>query len=344
MVLARLFQLLPFKELAWRTNLMSAVFGIIAALLLFDLAKSSIQNPGEKAWVRNLVGFLTALAFGLSPLFWSQAVVTEVYTLHTFFIVLILWLTPFSGSREAWLFRKARLLNSKRLDRIGGLVFGLALGNQLTVIFLLPVWLLIGVFHRELGTDFAKKIRSKRDEISIQLPKPDWVVLIRRSGWLCLGLLVYILIPIRARTGSPVIWGNPVDWEGFWWLVSGEMYQDRVLSLDLGYLWPRIRNWAGWLLDHFGFLGLILGFFGLLYGNPRYKRFYWITIWIFVAYSVFAVGYNSSDSYVLLIPAYLAFALWFGLGVAKLMEYASGMGGALFCQSWSCWSSCLPLG
>jgi hypothetical protein len=331
MIVARLFQLLPFGNLAWRTNLMSAVFAIFTAPLLSDLVRRSVRVSDDRPWLSDLVGVFTALAFGLSPLFWSQAVITEVYTLHTFFIVLLLWLTPFASAKEAWLFsKKTRLINSKFLDRIGGLIFGLALGNQLTVVFLLPVWLLIGVFHRELGANNAKKIRSNRDAITIQLPEPDWNVLIRRVGWLCLGLLVYILIPIRARSGSPVIWGNPVDWDGFWWLVSGKMYQDRVLSLDLGYLWPRIRNWAGWLLDQFGFLGLLLGFFGLLYGTPRFKRFYWITIWIFMAYSVFAVGYNSSDSYVLLIPAYLVFALWFGLGVARLFEYAAGMAGSSF--------------
>jgi hypothetical protein len=347
MLLARLFQLLPFGNLAWRTNLMSAVFAILTVLLVSALARRSVQALDKQPWLPDLVGFLTGLAFGLSSLFWSQAVITEVYTLHTFFIALILWLTPFTlevqlfqkagllyskwltpfaSVNEAWIFKKkSRLLNSKFLDCIGGLVFGLALGNQLTVAFLLPVWLLMGVFHRQSGTDFVKKIRSNKDSISIQLSKPDWMVLARRAGWLGLGLLVYVVIPIRARSGSPVIWGDPIDWEGFWWLVSGQMYQDRVLSLDLGYLIPRLRNWAGWLLDQFGFLGLLLGFFGLLYGAPRFKRFYWITAWIFLIYSVFAVGYNSSDSYVLLIPAYLAFALWFGLGVAKLLEYAAGM-------------------
>jgi hypothetical protein len=34
-----------------------------------------------------------------------------------------------------------------------------------------------------------------------------------------------------------------------------------------------------------------------------------------VAYSAFAIGYNTADSYAYLLPAYTIFAIWIGLGV-----------------------------
>ncbi|MBC8332257.1 MAG: DUF2723 domain-containing protein [Anaerolineae bacterium] len=319
LTLARLFQMLPVGTVAFRTNLLSMVCGLLAALVVADLARRSC--PGRDAIAR-FVGFVAGLAFGLSPLFWSQAVITEVYTLHTLFVALILWLTLLSQEVQLFPLRgasqKAGLLNRVWLDRIGGLLFGLALGNQLTVIFLLPVWLLVGIMRKGEG-----ELGSMKGAVShprTLAPLIDWHSLARRLGWLLLGLSIYIVIPLWARSGSPVNWGYAVDWDGFWWLVSGELYQDRVLNLPIEYLWPRIRNWAGWLQTQFGLAGLVLGFYGLLYGKPRSNRFYWITGWMFLNYSIFSVGYSSTDSYALLIPAYMAFALWLGLGVGKLLE------------------------
>jgi len=42
-----------------------------------------------------------------------------------------------------------------------------------------------------------------------------------------------------------------------------------------------------------------------------------------IAYSAFSIGYNSYDAEIYLIPAFLAFSLWIGLGGASLMEYLS---------------------
>lgn len=300
LAMASFFQKLPFGNLAFRTNLMSAVFAVLTALLVADITRRSFS--GSKI-VTNFAGVAAGLAFGLSQLFWSQAVITEVYTLNAFFITLILRLTPLSGEYnehpprwQPW------------LDRLGGLIFGLALGNQITVIFLLPVWLLVGTWSR------GPRRRSSSP------PVIHWHSLARRCGWLLLGLLIYITIPMRARSGSPVNWGYAVDWEGFWWLLSGGDYKGRVFALAPEYVWPRIRNWMGWLQTQVGVIGLTLGFYGLLYGRPRVKRYYWITGWVFLTYSVFSVGYDSSDSYALLIPAYLVFALWIGLGIGQLFQ------------------------
>jgi len=331
MLLAKIFQLIPLGPLAFRTNLMSAVFGVFSALLASGLVKRCIRSYIEHSWLPHWVGFITGLAFGLSQLFWAQAVITEVYTLHIFFILLVLWLTLLLGKVQ--FLEKAGLLAPTWLDRLGGLLFGLALGNQLTVIFLLPVWLLVDTVYFEQIRAYILSLRTSRwrrvkqsqsSLIRIINTAVNWPSFARRFGWLLLGLGVYIVIPIRARSVSPVKWGNPVDLEGLWWLVSGQAYQDRLFTLAPEFVWTRIRNWADMLQTQFGLLGLILGFYGLLYGKPRLKRFYWITVWTFLAYSIFAVGYNSSDSYVLLIPAYLAFALWIGIGTASILEYMAG--------------------
>ncbi|MBT3389054.1 MAG: DUF2723 domain-containing protein [Chloroflexi bacterium] len=306
LALAWFFQQLPLGNLAFRTNLMSAFFAILTALFVADLVRCSFSGSEQNTrWA----GFLAGLAFGLSQLFWSQALITEVYTLNAFFVILLLWLSLAALKPEQHVFFKPVWL-----ERLGGLIFGLALGNQITVVFLLPVWLLFGTRRLTEGQALQKR------NSFIHPQQINWPGLARRVGWLCIGLLIYATIPLRARSGSPVNWGYAIDWDGFWWLISGGNYQGRVFNLPAEYLWPRIRNWAGWLQTQFGIIGLTIGFYGLLYGTPRVKRYYWITGWIFLAYSIFSVGYDSSDSYALLIPAYLVFAIWIGLGVGKLLE------------------------
>jgi hypothetical protein len=307
--LASLFQSIPTGNLAFRTNLMSAFFGVLAALIISDLARRSYSS---KRFPSLWIGIVTGLAFGLSPLFWSQAIITEVYTLNIFFIVLLLRLAPLNERPpEKW---------KPWLDIFGGVIFGLALGNQLTVIFIFPLWILVGSLDHDKVSEFKWNSFFKTQNPFLRLWQLlDWHSLLRQILFVLVGLTIYFSIPVRAQSGSPVVWGNPVDLKGLWWLISGQLYQDRVFSLELQYLVPRIRNWAGWLQNQFGLAGLIIGFIGLFYGKPNSKRFYWITGWIMLVYSVFAIGYASSDSYTQLIPAYVAFALWFGLGVATII-------------------------
>jgi hypothetical protein len=54
---------------------------------------------------------------------------------------------------------------------------------------------------------------------------------------------------------------------------------------------------------------------GLLYGRSRFAWLDRITYWMVPIYSVFALGYNTADSFDYLIPAYLGFAWWIALGL-----------------------------
>ena len=272
LLIARLFQFLPLGTLAFRTNLMSAFFATLAAVLVADLTRRSVAGSPSTS---RIAGLLAGMGFGLSPLLWSQALITEVYTLHAFFVALILWLM---ARRQGVLSsQNVKLLDLAWLDRFGSLVFGLALGNQITVIFLLPFWLIHGLLEdreKQNSPGYSPwHPRTLADRV-------NWPSLARRVAWLILGLSVYLIIPLRARSGSPVVWGNPVDWEGLWWLVSGSLYQDRVFRLGWEYVWPRLRTWAGMLQNQFGLPGLAVGFYGLFYGQPKRKGFYLLTGWI----------------------------------------------------------------
>ncbi len=298
LLLARLFQLLPFGSLAFCTNLLSAIFAALASMLVYKIVTRDTSNP--------LAGFLSALAFGLSPLLWSQAVITEVYALHAFFIALILY---FSTSE-------------KQSNLALGLTFGLALGNHITTILLLPV-VFASSIHPSLRALFAKRSPPPRGDCFVgKTALLAMTGLLLRLAWTGAGLLTYLTLPLRALTNPPVNWGNPISLRGFLWLVSARLYQDEVFALSLPALWTRVQSAAALLLDSFGIVGLSLSLLGLIFffrKTPLYRH----TLWIMAAFSVFALVYFTEDSYLHFTPPALSFSIWLGLGVDGLMKMVS---------------------
>ncbi len=103
-ILGKFFTYLPFGNIAYRVNLMSAFSGAMTAALffLFTLKVLGIRKPQLQ---RNIEGIdlkiyipavLSGLMFGFSNLLWNQSIIGEVYSLHSLLtgivlISLILW-------------------------------------------------------------------------------------------------------------------------------------------------------------------------------------------------------------------------------------------------------------
>ncbi len=299
LLLARLFQLVPVGSLAFRTNLMSAFAAVTAAVLVYGLVTRSLSpsNP-HQYW---LAGLASGFAFGLSPLAWSQAVITEVYALHSLFVALLLYLSVNYFSLH---------LTQKRTDRLLGLTFGLAMGNHITTILLLPVILSTTILRKPTSTQG----NHWRDNWQL-----DGRSLLRQMIWLGVGLLVYLTLPLRALSHPPVNWGNPVTLDGLAWLVSGKLYQGQLFSLTLPSVLERVRVVVALFLEQFGIPGLSIGLIGLIFFFKP-TRLYLGMLWIVVASSAFAIVYATPDSFMYLIPAFLCFAIYFGMGLGGLME------------------------
>ncbi len=308
LLLARAFQFIPIGSLAFRTNLLSAVCALAAAIFVYLTVARLPFFPGPLKW---LGGLIAALAYGLSPLAWSQAVITEVYSLQAFFLAVLLYLWSF------------RLEETKRIpiryDVVTGLVGGLALGNHMTTLFLLPLaFLMGGVLDRSYGNGL--EVQGRRRLWSGW--KIGWKSIGLRLAGFLVGLSVYIALPLRAGSNPPINWGDPVTLKGFLWLVSGQLYAGRLFGVPLDLVVSRIQYWANLLIDQFGWVGLVVGLYGLsTLQGASVKKLYYVTGWLFFAFSIFSIGYNSYDSDVYLIPAFMAYALWVGLGAAALIQW-----------------------
>jgi hypothetical protein len=288
LLLARLFQLIPIGDLAFRSTIFSAVAAVLTALCVYLLVRRLLA---EHAW-HAVAAAVAALAIGFAPGFWSQAVIAEVYSLNALFVALILLFTLQSiqhpAPKYAWIVRSQAV------------IVGLALGNHVTAAGAAVVWFVVAA----ICTPREARVR----------------LLMRRALWVSLGLLIYLYLPLRAAASPPVNWGDPRDWSGFWWAISGQPYRDLAFGLPSDLIYGRVAAWAALLVQQFGWIGLGLGCFGLIYGAPDARRFVWISAGIAALAAVFAITYNTDDSNAYLIPTYLIFAMWIGLGVDRALR------------------------
>ena len=107
----KFFTLLPVGNVAWRINLMMAVFGVLGCLSLFDTVHR-ISGRLLPAWVA-----ATTLAF--SSVYWSHAIVAEAYVFYGAFMLAGVWAaTRFVFTNKAiWLYFMALVLGICCWDR-----------------------------------------------------------------------------------------------------------------------------------------------------------------------------------------------------------------------------------
>ena len=85
-------RLVAIGSFAYRANLMSAVFATATLVVLYLICRVLNSSP--------LASFTAAAVFAVGPVFWSQALEAEVYTLHSFLMSLtILFLLKWTNDR-----------------------------------------------------------------------------------------------------------------------------------------------------------------------------------------------------------------------------------------------------
>lgn len=294
--------LFPVGNWAWRMNLLSALAAAITVSLLFLCTHRLIEQISHvkrqgALWIGP--GVAATLAFGLAPVWWSQATIAEVYALHNLFVAAILLISLKLSISP--------LLNHPLTWSLGHLVtllclcFGLGLAHHRTIVLLLPAVALMLWGQRAL------------------LWQPQWWL-----TWLLvllLPLLLYLLLPLRAAMGVADLHGSYVNsWAGFWdhvlargytgFFAQNELTRERTFS-DWWQLWQAQVGAGGLVLGGMGLGGL------LWRGRPLWPGLGVVVL--LLTNLLFAVNYQVSDQQVFLLPAWLCFALLIGVGVWVLL-------------------------
>ena len=291
-LLGKLFSFLPFGIVAYRFNLFSAVAIALAAAVVtmssYQLTAAwdyKSQTDTERTLKRTEVGHTNMLqhVFSLRRriAFGGFAAVAAGLT---FAFSSLVWsqavITEVYGLNLLFLALFLGTLLEKRPSPLTGLFLGLSITTHLTSLFMLPLALWFTL-------------------------RQDWLKL---GAGLLVGLLPLLALPLLAQSGSPVVWGNPVTWRGWWWLVSGRIYQANMLTLPAADMLPRLWEWGWLLLNQFSILGIVM----LVIGFWLYARRGQVKLAVglggtAVIYLFYAFTYRQADAIVLTLPALLLF-------------------------------------
>ena len=178
--------LLPLHDPAWRMNAFSALWGGVATGLLYLLALRLLRQATANPWSR-LLALFAALTFAVTPTFWSQATLAEVYTLNAALVAAILLGLVTWGQT-----------GSRRALYLTALLYGLSLAHHRTTLLYLPaiaifMWLAI----RQQVTS-PRILASPRLRVSVS-PRH----LVTLALLVLAPLLLYLIIPLRARRMCP---------------------------------------------------------------------------------------------------------------------------------------------
>jgi hypothetical protein len=258
---------------------------------------------------------VAALGLGLSPVFWSQATIAEVYTLNTFFFLTLVYLglraCPPGGEPVP---QRARLLAAMAL------LFGLSLSNHY------PLMLLV-------APAFLVLLWPARNELIKRFGLLSWLVI--------LGLLPYVWMVRRSWMDPPISFDGPLETiQEIWYFVSRAGYANVDDSASAGWL-DRVRFFGflgGEILLQFALVGALLAAAGVIaqrrVWGDRIALFLGIAFLMPSAVLILLLGfdYDSVSKHVFHVyplPAYAVLALWMGLGFARLVErYAPSPGQA----------------
>jgi len=315
--------LLPWGNVAWRMNLFSALWGGVAVGLIYLLAERLLRTvvPTLPTLARYLAAAVAALTFACSDIFWSQAVIAEIYTLHAAFVAGVLWLV-------LWWAEGAEGTDGSE-GAIGRLTLvALACGSSLThhraMLLLAPAGLLF--VWLTLRTN---RTRMNTGEHGPTFGRP-WFCAWGRVLAALLPLLLYLYIPLRAPHMSyltvPLSTGRSLQLYdrsllGLLNFVLGRVFAGALLSPAAAL--ARLPLAAEMLLHQFGWAGIILGLLGLVcLVVGRRWRLLILTGLSFSALMAFNLFYGIGDIHVFFIAPALIMACWIGIGVAALAEAA----------------------
>lgn len=179
-------------------------------------------------------------------------------------------------------------LLSQRPSWLAGLLLGLSVTTHLTSLLLLPLAV-------------ALTPRSRRRPLLLAA---------------LLGLAPLLALPLLARGGSPVVWGDPTTLRGWWWLVSAQIYRPNLTLPATDFL-PHLETWSLLLARQFAWLGLLLLPLATTTRAWRWRREGWLllTAALYVGY---ALLYNTADAAVHLLPALLLLYLALAHALARI--------------------------
>jgi hypothetical protein len=291
LLIGHLFTALPFGDVGYRLNLLSACCGASTALFLYRIL---LHLTGQK-----MISLATAWFAAFTYYFWISAAAAELYALTTCFAAGLIWLAL------EW-----RVAGRPVHLYLFAFLYGLGLGTHAMLILFGPglAWLVSNTPQRPWR-------------------QPRMLL----GAALCglLGVSVYLYLPIRYLSNTPfdyarTYWGvNLATWDGFWWMVTARMFGSLFFGIPLARLPGEALVYAYRVWSNFLGLGLMIGLVGLLAAFKRWQTFQVGLLLMLVGHLTFYLPYAAADKDTMFQPTFLIWAIWVGLGFDVLRQQIS---------------------
>ncbi len=286
LLVGKAWSFLPLGSVAWRMNLLSAVFGAAAVGLTFLAA----QRLTGSVWA----GALSGIAAGLAPLEWLWSNIAGVRSLAVAFVALAL-VTALCWEQAV------RAGEAKRAERrllLLAVVVGLGLDHHRTFALLVPF--------------LAGYLVLVRWQIVL-----DGRLMAKALGCAAAPLLLYGVLPLRAALGAPWDQWNTATWQGFVNVAIAGTDTAAHLTLTPTQAADRIPALGAALAGTFSPVVLALAVIGL--GRLAWQRppaalllagYTAVLMWFTVLWNI-----GGQLNLVYLMPAYVPIALVAGAGM-----------------------------
>lgn len=293
-----------WPEPATRVNAFSVLWGGVALGLFFLVTQHLLVRvlPAQSDRSRQVCGVFAALLLAVSPTWWSQATIAEVYTFNAVLMLAILYLLL----RWAAAYRAAETGAGRWLNA-AAITFGFSLTHHQTTLLLAPAVLL-----------FMLRVQP-----AIMLQFRRLLILLLCAA---LPLLLYLTIPWRALhtpyarltlSEGNVLQLYETGVNGFLQWTTGLRFAGSLRGPEAALAQaPQALTWAR---QQFGIAGLGLAALGVLYLLLRQRRgMLTITGAMLLALLCFNLFYGIGDIAVMYIPIYLVLGVWIATGLGAL--------------------------
>jgi tetratricopeptide (TPR) repeat protein len=281
-ITGKLFCLVPVGSIGFRVNLMSSLFAALTVWLVYSLILKITSSK--------LSAFAGALFLAFVPVLWSQTLLAEVYTLHAFFVALLI--------RLLWAWDENRQFSWLAL-----FVFmtGLSFGNHMQTVMLAPavLFIIISADHKVLF-------------------RPGNLFLL--SAVFLMALSLYVYLPIRTEAGAAIHWGDPNTLDRFIAHVGASAHRESYVFTKgpLEYA-LRLKETLVFVCSQFGVL-ILLAIWGCLkMPRTRWKIFFFAIILFDIVYTVF-LNIIAFEITPFTLPTCIVLAMLLGIGAAHILD------------------------
>ena len=250
-IFSHLFTLFPIGNGAWEVNLFSGFCTAIAIGIVALILSNSLRWAGVRDVVAQILGAGWAIALAFSVSMWSQAVIAEVYGLHSLMVMFYVWV----------LYRWLRAPEWTNGLAWSAFFFSLGMSDHHLMISMAPLPVMVMVLRRRdllaegmlylciaaalvywgfgsISGEQPTWHSSVRFLYSVGVGLVIWMLVKRslpnwRTGLLLLaavaiGLSPYAYMPMASSTNPPMNWGFTSTKEGFFYAINRSQYSGKL--------------------------------------------------------------------------------------------------------------------